>query len=129
MFFVIQHFISGFKPAATTPLVDADVASAVGALATSLETSARGVIYEQPSQSSLAEDLRRGLKTLIAEIGRGGGTRFETEVAIVLRGIERAASHQVKEIGAGPRDYLKLASRLVHPQIAGTESPSLIIRP
>ena len=116
MFFVMHTFISRFKPEGL-PLADADVAEAAGALATSFETASRGVLYEQQSQSPAAEALRRELKEFLAKIaGESGasGSRFEREVAVVLRGIERGASHAAPEIGSGPVDYLTLVARILH---------------
>ena len=129
LFFVLQTFITRFRPTSAGALVDADVAGAVGALASSLETSARGVIYEHQSTSPTAEELRRALKTLLGDIGRGGGTRFETQAAAVLRGIERGASHQATEIGGGSVDYLTLVARILREQPPEPVSASPIIRP
>ena len=129
LFFVVQTFISRFKPEGTSGVVDADVSSAVGALAATFETAARGVIYEQQATSPAAEELRRALKTMLAEVGRGGGSRFEAQAAEVLRGIERGASHQPKDIGDGPRDYLTLAARILHEQPPAAVPASPIIRP
>jgi hypothetical protein len=105
------------------------VASAVGALAASFETSARGVIYEHQAASPTAEELRRGLKSFLAEIGRGGGTRFETQAAEVLRGIERGASHEASDIGGGSVDYLTLVARILREQPPAPLTASPIIWP
>lgn len=116
IFFVVHTFISRFKPDGMS-LVDADVAEAAGALATSFETATRGVLYEQSAQGPAAETLRRELKAFLAKIaGESGasGTRFEREVAVVLRGIERGARHQAAGIGAGAVDYLTLVARILH---------------
>lgn len=129
LFFVLQTFIMRFRPASSGALADADVASAVGALAASFETSARGVIYEHQATSPTAEELRRGLKTLLGEVGRGGGTRFETQAAVVLRGIERGASHQASDIGGGSVDYLTLVARILREQPPEPLPVSPIIRP
>jgi hypothetical protein len=116
IFFIVHTFISRFTPEGL-PLVDADVADAAGALATSFETASRGVLYEQQSQSPAAEALRRELKVFLAKIaGESGasGSRFEREVAVVLRGIERGAKHDAPGIGTGPVDYLTLVARILH---------------
>ena len=129
LFFVLQTFIMRFRPTSSGTLADADLASAVGALAASFETSARGVIYEHQATSPTAEELRRGLKNVLGEIGRGGGTRFETQAAAVLRGIERGASHQVSDIGDGSVEYLTLVARILREQPPEPVSASPIIRP
>jgi hypothetical protein len=54
------------------------------------------------------------LKTFLAKLADdGGGARLEREVAVVLRGIERGARHEVPGIGDGPVDYLTLVSRIL----------------
>jgi hypothetical protein len=132
MFFVIHTFIARFK-AGALPLTDADVADAAGALATSFETASRGVLYEQPSSSPAGEALRRELKLFLAKIaGESGaaGTRFEREVAVVLRGIERGAKHDAPGIGTGAVDYLTLVSRILHERPPdATQAASRIILP
>lgn len=113
IFFVVHAFISRFTPEGL-PLVDADVADAVGALATSFETASRGVLYEGQASSPAGEALRRELKMYLAKLaGEGGGARLERELAVVLRGIERGARHQPPGIGDGPVDYLSLVSRIL----------------
>ncbi len=114
LFFLIQTFIARFKPEGVGRVADADVAEAAGALAASFETASRGVLYEHQASSATGEALRRELKTFLAHVGRGGGTRFEREVAEVLRGIERGAKHESAGVGPGARDYLTLVARLLH---------------
>jgi hypothetical protein len=116
LFFIIHTFISRFKPDGLA-LVDADVAEAAGALAASFETAARGVLYEQQATAPAAEALRRELKMFVAKLAAEsgvGGTRFEREVAVVLRGIERGAKHDAPGIGTGTVDYLTLVARILH---------------
>jgi len=128
LFFLIQTFITRFKPEAAVRLVDADVAEAAGALASSFETASRGVLYEHQAASVAGEALRRDLKGFLAEVGRGGGSRFEREAIDVLRGIERGAKHETAGIGAGPVGYLTLAARILHEKVPySSGGPSLIL--
>jgi hypothetical protein len=116
IFFIIHTFISRFNSDGGLP-ADADLADAVGALATSYETASRGVLFEQQSTSPLAESLRRELKAFLTKLATDGGvtgSRFEREVAVVLRGIERGAKHAAPGIGSGPVDYLTLVARILH---------------
>jgi hypothetical protein len=132
IFFVLHTFIARFKPESWT-LTDADVGDAAGALAASFETASRGVLYEQQSSSPAAEALRRELKTFLAKLASdsgAGGTRFEREVAVVLRGIERGAKHDAPGIGTGPVDYLTLVARILHERPPdATQATSRIILP
>ncbi|HUE86276.1 MAG TPA: hypothetical protein VMO26_09380 [Vicinamibacterales bacterium] len=129
LFFVIHAFISRFKPDGLR-LTDADVADAVGALATSFETAGRGVLYEAAASSPAGEALRRELKAYLAKLaGEGSGSRFEREVSAVLRGIERGASHAAAGIGDGPANYLALVSRILQerPPDAGQAGSRIIL--
>lgn len=112
LFFVMHALIARFKHEGA-PVNDLDVADAAGALAGSFETASRGVLYEQTSTAPAAEALRRELKELLAKIAGAGGSRFEREVAVVLRGIERGAKHEAPGIGSGVVDYLTLVARIL----------------
>lgn len=131
LFFLIQTFIARFAPEGLSRLVDADVAEAAGALAASFETSARGVLYEHQAPSIGGEALRRELKTFLAQLGRGGGSRFEREAAEVLRGIERGARHEPASSGtsASATEYLTLVARVLHERPPGADKASPIILP
>ena len=133
LFFVIQTFISRFLTESPSPvvtrLVDADVAQAAAALAESFETASRGVVYEPQAASVAGEALRRELKTFLAQVGRGGGTRFERDAAEVLRGIERGARHDSPGIGSGPVDYLTLVARILHERPPDQTAASSLILP
>jgi hypothetical protein len=129
LFFLIQTFIARWKPEGIARITDADVAEAAGALAASFETADRGVLYEHQATSTMAEGLRRELKTFLDEVGRGGGSRFEREATEVLRGIERGARHDTPGLGPGPHDYLSLVARVLHERPPDTATSPLIILP
>jgi hypothetical protein len=112
LFFVIHTFIARFTHEGMRAS-DPDVADAAGALAASFETASRGVLYEQTATAPAAEALRREMKELLAQIAGDGGSRFEREVAAVLRGIERGAKHDAPGIGGGVVDYLTLVARIL----------------
>src|SRR5690349_8746515 len=61
VFFVFQSVISRHRPEGFARLVDADVADAAGAVAATLETAAKGVIYEHPAHSTVASQLAGAL--------------------------------------------------------------------
>ena len=127
LFFLIQTWVLRFKPSDFEGVVDADLADAASALAASFETASRGVIYEQQAQSRIAEHLRRELQAFLAQVGRGGGPRFEAQAAEVLRGIARGASHEADGIGPGEQDYLSLVARVLHERPPATVSRSRIV--
>ncbi|MEO8681863.1 MAG: hypothetical protein ABI665_22645, partial [Vicinamibacterales bacterium] len=121
LFFLLQSQILGYKPEGLAGLIDSDVALATGALAKTLETSSRGVIYDEPTASVVAESLRRELRPTVEELSKSGGSRAEREVAEVLRGIERGASHGGTNAGESPTSYLALVGRVLKQSAGGAE--------
>jgi hypothetical protein len=111
-FFLLQSMVLSYKPDGLVRLTDVDVALAAGALAASLETASKGLIFEESTGSVAAEGLRRSLKTAIDEVTKGGGSRVEREVAAVLRGMERGARHEGRLIPDGETTYLELVGRV-----------------
>ena len=87
LFFLFHTAIARHKPEGFARLNDDDVAEASGAVAATLETSARGVIYEHKPQSVTAQRLASELTGLLAEIRSQGAKVDDGEVAIVLRAI------------------------------------------
>jgi hypothetical protein len=131
LFFLLQSMVLSHKPEGLARLVDADVALAAGALASSLETASKGVIFEESTASVVAEGVRRALKAVIEEVTKGGGSRAEREVAIVLRGMERGAKHEGNVIPPGDTSYLDLVARVFQqrPQKAQEQAKPLIVLP
>jgi hypothetical protein len=132
LFFILQTIILRHKPAGLAALADEDVAAAVGALATTLETASKGVIYDESSSSPIAEGLRRELKPVLDEITKSGGSRAERDVAALLRGIERGARHEGAPTRAAATSYLELLTRVMRhipPVDAPPPSSPLIVTP
>ena len=75
-------------------LGDRDVADAAAAMAATLEAAGRGVIAELPGGNPVSEGLRRKIDAFLAEVGKGGGSRFGRDAAAVLRAVERGARHE-----------------------------------
>jgi hypothetical protein len=109
-FFLIQSYFLQATHAGDGPAVDSEVADAAGALAATFETASRGVIFEHPAQTPAGRRMAAELRGVLADVGKGGGTRFDREVAEVLRAVERGAS---TEGGGNPRRYLELVGRVV----------------
>ena len=128
LFFLLQSMVLSFKPDGLARLSDGDVALAAGALASSLETASKGVIFEESTGSVVAEGLRRALKPVIDEVTKSGGSRVEREVAIVLRGMERGANHEGNVIPPGDTSYLDLVARVFQqrPRGKAAEKPLIV---
>lgn len=131
LFFVLQSVVLSHQPGGLAALKDEDVAMAAAALAASLETASKGVIFEETTGSVVAEGLRRALKPVIDEVTRSGGSRVEREVAAVLRGMERGGRHEGNLIPAGDTSYLELVARVFQqrPPRAAEPPKPLIVRP
>jgi hypothetical protein len=68
------------------------VAEAASTVAATLETAARGVIYDHPAQSLPAQRLATELKTMLAEMQQQGAKVYDREAAMVLRAIEKGGT-------------------------------------
>ena len=112
LFFLLQSMVLSYKPEGLSRLTDPDVALAASALAGSLETASKGLIFEESTGSVVAEGLRRALKPLIDEVTKNGGSRVQSEVAFVLRGLERGARHEGGHIPPGETSYLEIIGRV-----------------
>jgi hypothetical protein len=108
LFFLINSFIQRYEPPELQPLIDDDVIEAVGALAGTFETAARGVIYDHRPAALPADRLATALKPVIADAGGHGGAAFERDAAVVLRRIGEVAN----QLRSGRRAYLDWLDRV-----------------
>jgi hypothetical protein len=115
LFFLFHTVIARYTPEGFGRLTDHDVAEAAGAMAATIETAARGVIYEHSPQSPIAQGLTRSLNAILEDIRSQGSKVYDGETAITLRAIEQGV-RDVRTAGddAGPVGYLALVSRLLH---------------
>jgi hypothetical protein len=108
---------------------------AAGALAATLETASRGVIYEHRPASLPAQRVVAALKQVLAEAGGSGGSAFERDAAAVLRRIEETARGVRASDGGNSRAFLDLLGRIIRKAgeeamaapTPSTESPRLIL--
>jgi hypothetical protein len=124
LFFLFQNVIAQTRPDGLGRLTDTDVSEAASAVAASLETAARGIIYEHSPQSPAARKLVEGFKTLLSQVREQGATVFDREAAITLRAIEAGARTIASQTGAGDTGYLDLMARLLQVNRAKGDSPS-----
>jgi hypothetical protein len=98
---LLQAQVRAARAAAIPPLRDEDVREAAGALASTLETAARGIVYEHQPASIPALRLMRAWQESLAEIERRGQTLRPALVAQVLRRTEQVARDAAKTLGEG----------------------------
>jgi hypothetical protein len=112
LFFLFQTLISRHVPQGFARLVDQDVADASAAFASTLETAARGVIYEHPPQSLVAQRLVGEMKAMLAEMREQGAQVYDREAAIVLRAIEHGIADIARSM-EGDTAYQEMVARLL----------------
>ena len=99
VFLMLASLVARHKGEALQKLVDADIAQAADALAATLETAGRGILYEHQPASLAAARLMSELRGMVveitksaaAELGAGAVSGLERDAAIALRRIEEAA--------------------------------------
>ena len=98
IFLMTAALVSRHQSEPLQKLVDSDVAQAAEALAATLETAGRGIVYEHQPASLPAARLMAEMKTMVAEIARaasaevpGSASGIERDAAIGLRRIAEAA--------------------------------------
>jgi len=113
LFFLFHMVVAGHRPDGFARLVDADVADAAQAMAATLETAQRGVIYEHTPQSIPAQRLATEMRAALDGARKDGATVYDGEAAIALRAIEQGARGIGMTAGEGDTAYQDLVARLL----------------
>ncbi|MFN8062917.1 MAG: hypothetical protein U0Q12_27445 [Vicinamibacterales bacterium] len=105
-------------------VTDADVQDAAAALAATLETAARGIIYEQRPTAIPAERLAHEFQRILKEIEGNRSGSLTRDAAAALRALERGARDASKLPGAGRTAFLDLMDRVTAgaPDVARSSS-------
>ena len=127
IFFLFHTAIARYTPEGFVRLTDNDVADAARALAATIETAARGVIYEHAPESVVAQHLSTHLKGLLEEMRQQGAKVYDHEAAAVLRAIEEGAREIRAQSGGAADAYLSLMGRLLH--VNKMAQPGKAVRP
>lgn len=131
LFFLFHSVIARHQPEGWARLSDDDVADAAASVAATLETAAKGVIYEHAPHSIVARTLAGEFTALLKQIREEGATVYDREAAMTLRSIEQGA--RTVRGDSGPADaYLSLIGRLLQvrrEQDSPKTRPSSIILP
>jgi hypothetical protein len=137
LFLLIATAIVRYEPPALQPLIDEDVAEAAGAMAATFETESRGVIYEHRPASLPAERLATALKQVIAAAGKGAGSAFDRDAAVVLRRLQECIGDARATDPGNRRAFLSMLGRVITKAsdadagepLAETAEPSRLIVP
>ena len=122
LFFLFHTAIARHTPEGFSRIVDDDVAQATAAVASTLETAGRGVIYQHTPSSMPAQRLATDLTSLLDQIRAQGGTVSDAEASIVLRAIEQGAQ-EMKKVDANETAYSALIARLLQVRRAQSAAP------
>jgi hypothetical protein len=118
-FFLFQSILVRHVADPLRPLQDPDIAEASAAAAATLETAARGVIYEQTPASVTAQELSAAFRRAFDEVAdqlTGPRTPLERDAARALRGLEEAARRVGPLVGDPRTGLLGLVRRVLGPQ-------------
>jgi hypothetical protein len=113
IFFLLSTVLVRYEPPELQPLLDSDVGEGATALAATLETASRGVIYEHRPASLPAERVMTAMKAVLAEAGRGAGSAFDRDAAVVLRRLAEAAAELRPVEPENRRIFLDLLGRMI----------------
>jgi hypothetical protein len=113
LFGLLGTFLLRYEPPELQPLIDDDVVEAAAALASTLETASRGVIYEHRPPSLPAERLMAALKTVLGEAERALGSSLERDAAVVLRRVADTAKELRGFEPDNRRTFLDLLGRVL----------------
>ena len=114
LFLFVQSVIARYRPATLPPLVDVDVAEAAGALAATLETERRGIIYEHRAASLPAQRLERALDEALQAQRKSAPGSFDRDLVVVLRRTERAAREAGGSLAGDDCAFLDLVQNTLH---------------
>jgi hypothetical protein len=122
MMLLFQAVLIKHAQGALPPVRDEDLADAANAVAATLETARKGIIYEHRAASVPAQRLAAELSGAVAEIAKreGAPATVERDAALALRQIEKGARAAAAGLaGDEPPIFLSLLRRLM----AGSGSP------
>lgn len=113
LFLLVATFLVRYEPPEFQALIDEDIAEAAGAMAATFETESKGVIYEHRPASLPAERLATALKQVLAAAGKGAGSAFDRDAAVVLRRVQEGVRQTSTADPANRRAFLALLGRVI----------------
>jgi hypothetical protein len=113
LFFALHAAIAHHHPDPLFALRDQDVAQAADAIASTLETEARGVIYEHRAASAPAQRLQTELSRLIEQFQTDAPQPLRRDAVIVLRRMEQGARATRQIAGGDEMTYVQLVKRVL----------------
>ena len=121
LFLMLAAVTSRHQSDTLQKLVDDDIAQATGALASTLETAIKGIVYEHRPASAAAGRLMTELKAVVDDVVKNAGSALERDAAIALRRVEHAAKMMVT-VRPDTNELQQLFQRVLAPP-PGSEQP------
>jgi hypothetical protein len=121
IFLMLAAVTSRHQPDVLQKLVDEDIAQAAGALASTLETAAKGIVYEHQPASLVAARLLPELKSVVDDVVKNAGSALERDAAIAVRRIEHAAK-MMMAVRPGTNEFQQLLTRVLTPAPGAQEA-------
>ncbi len=118
LFVLTATLITGHTSEMLQRLLDDDVAQAAEALAATLETAERGIVYEHRPASLQAERLSTEIKGLLQDLSREGGSALDRDLAVALRRVEHGARETRRVLEGGDTAFQQLLARVIVPASA-----------
>lgn len=137
LFLMLAAVVSRHQPEAFQKLIDDDIAQAAGALGSTLETAAKGIVYEHRPASLVGARLMTELKGVVDEVVKTAGPALERDAATALRRIEHAAK-MMGTVKPDTNEFQQLLARVLAPppgeaqtdaQTANEPASSIILPP
>ena len=137
IFLFLLLTVHRFRSKSSVRLLDEDIVEAANALAATLETASKGIIYEHRPTSLPAQSLTAELAKALKDLNERAERSLDGDSTIALRGIKRAASDAQTTLSEGETSCLDWLDRLasnfeVSPQHGTTtpnQTPKLISPP
>ena len=128
VFLFLLLTIHRFRRKSSVRLLDEDIVGAANALAATLETASKGIIYEHRPTSLPAQNLTAELAKALKDLNERAERSLDGDSTIALRGIKRAAADAQTTLSEGETSCLDWLDRLasnfeVSPQ-HGTTTPN-----
>ena len=123
LFLDVNMFLATYQAPEFHTLLDDDAAQAAQALAATLETASKGLIFEHRPQSLPAERLLAALRPIVAGRTPERPPLAERDAAVVLRRVAELIARRRTDDPGNERTYLTLLGRLALTPRSTVEAP------
>jgi hypothetical protein len=116
LFVLFAGLINRYGGDALQRITDQDIEQAAGALAATLETAERGILYDHRPSSLPAQGLLTEIQAALQELTKDGGHGVERDAVVVLRRLEQGARQARQTLPGGESAFQQLLGRTIKPR-------------